>query len=171
MSFHCSAERLGLAQPERERDRPARRVPQPLGGGEHALAFLDVERLGRLRPLLPRRLDQRRDVAGDPVALHRDLECPVQHAMHPQHGRGGEALVEQLLVGLLEVLGLQLVEATLADVRVEVHPDHRAIGVEGAGTHSDRGDVVGPVVEPFVDEHRLAGRARPCRRRAWPRAP
>ena len=157
MSFHCSASASDWRRPSASATVQRAELRRPFGGGEHALALLDVERLRRLRPLLPRRLDERRDVAGDPLALHRDLQRAVQHAVHPQHRRGGEALVEQLLVGLLEVLGLQLVEASLADVRVEVHPDHRAVGVERSCPHPHRGDVVGPVVEPLVDEHRPAG--------------
>jgi hypothetical protein len=82
-------ERLRLTQPERKRDGPTRRVAPTFSGGKHALAFVDVERLGCLRSLLAWRFDERGDVARDAITLHRDLECPAQHAVDRSTVVGG----------------------------------------------------------------------------------
>ncbi len=151
MSFHCSASASDWRRPSASATVQRAALRWLLRGVQDGGRLFERERGGDLARPLRRRVDQRGDVAVDALALHRDLERAGDDPVHPQHGGGGQALLEQQVVELLEVFGLQPVEPLAADVRGDVHADDRLVALQRPLPYAAGRDVRQPVREPRLD--------------------
>jgi hypothetical protein len=71
--------------------------------------------------------------------------------VHAQHRRRGEARLDQCVVELLEVFGLEPVESLSAEVRRDVNADHRLVALQRPRSYAPGRDVRQPVGEPRLD--------------------
>lgn len=76
--------------------------------------------------------------------------------MHAQYRGWRKAALDHLGVGLLDVLGQDLVQPPLADARDQMYADDAAVALEGPGPDACERDVVDPVVQPVLDADRAA---------------
>ena len=63
----------------------------------------------------------------------------------------GEALLDERVVELFKVLGLQPVEPLSAQVRRDVHADHRLVALQRPRSYASGRNVRDPVSEPRLD--------------------
>jgi len=153
-------EGFGLAQAERQRDRPTGRVADGGGGFQDGAGLVEVESGGQVARPLGRRVDEGGDVTGNVAALDRDREGPRQDAVVPEDRGGGVAVVEQGGVELVEVLRTQPVQTVPADAGDQVPADGGLLALQRPLSHPARGDGGQPVLEPPGDGRgrRLADR-------------
>ncbi len=128
----AQAERLPLAQPAGEADRPPRAV-SPLGDRDEHGAGL---RLGQcLLPGLaqPGRLDQLARIAGDIAAPHLDLVGARQDRVDLPDRPGREVTGEHLRIAVLQVLGQHPVDPLGAPPREDLVLAQRPVAGDGPG--------------------------------------
>ena len=144
------AERLPLAQPEGQRDRPACSIQPSTRGLQDGPALVRGQRFD-LGALHPRRPGQGGGVGHQALAPHGLVEAGAQDAMHAVHDMGRPAVVHQLAVEPLEGLGAQLGQPRGSEGRDDVHA--QVAGVPGAGLppHRERQYLLEPVLEPLLE--------------------
>jgi hypothetical protein len=152
----AEAQRLHLAEAERERDAPAGAVPPLPHRGQNVLHLLDRERLD-LRLAEPRRLRQLRRVCEQVTTPDRLSEGCPDRAVRLMGGPGRAAARHHLYVQPLQVLGLEPVQPVSGDAADQVDADGDPVAGEGVLRDERRGDVLDPVREPLLDRPRPAG--------------
>lgn len=115
----AQSEGLALLEAYADTDDPAHEAGSLCRGFQEGFRFLSGEGVG-LGLVHAGRVYERGDVLADDAAAVRDLQGAGQDAVHLHDVRGGVAGVEHGPVHPFQVLGLQLVDAVLADARDDV---------------------------------------------------
>jgi hypothetical protein len=154
MSFHCSASASDCRSPRARATVHRASLRRPRAVSRTAVASSSVRAVATSLAALRGRVDEGGDVAVDALALHGDLECSEDGAMHAQHRRGGLILLEERVVEMLQVFGLEPVEALSGEVWRDVHTDHGLVALQRPRSYAADRDVREPVIEPALDRVR-----------------
>ena len=159
------AQRLALAQPERQRDRPPGAVRLLVRDLDEPGRLLSGERL-HLAFDQPRRPGPDHRVAQHLVATDGLVQGGPQDAVQAVHRARRQPVAFHPGVERLDVLGLQPVQPMGSESGDRVALDVGAVAVQGAPAHRAGGDVLQPVVShsPTVGA-RPAAAARPLSRK------